>query len=262
MKDIIPVLLILLLGCTPIFDSKDGENHPIEGNIIFSIKETHYTDEVQSPNIRLLMKTEEIYACYNFSIESAIYGYGNVVFIDIDGYFAPNICLTALGPARSNSAFPLRPGQYVIRFSKQDQVDLCDVTITDEAIMINPRSANFTIMEDSLFWRFVPQSFAYVCGTTLETSWMCEDFLDSLKSVVEIEEFEYPDYGTIPYPDSSYGHYYDTKSRFFTYKSEADFDRAGEVLKDYARRVISGHSGIGIYLQNWQNKKFLSWRYD
>ena len=86
----------------------------------------------------------------------------------------------------------------------------------------------------------------------METSWICEDFLDTLKTIIEIEEFEFPDYGKIPDPDSSYGHHYDSKTRFFTYKSEQDFDRAGDVSGDFTRRVISGHSGIGIYLLKWR----------
>jgi hypothetical protein len=117
----------------------------------------------------------------------------------------------------------------------------------------------FTEPEFEVFWRYPQNSFVYLCGTKTETSWIGDDFLSVLLSEVNLEEFKFPDYGEICYPRSSQGHYYDMPARYFIYKSEEDFDKAGEILKSYNESVISSYSGVGISLTNWKNKYFYSW---
>jgi len=116
-----------------------------------------------------------------------------------------------------------------------------------------------TATECELYWRYPPNSFAYLCGTTIETSWICDDFLDSMLYHVSIIEFEFPDSGEICYPRASQGHYYDMPARYFFYEREADFDSAGAVLKRYTEQVISQYSGVGIHLIGWNNKDYMSW---
>ncbi|MBA7633379.1 hypothetical protein ES703_40945 [subsurface metagenome] len=258
---ILIISLLALLSCD-IFDSR-GNIIPIEGDIIFSIKEDyeHY-DSICEPSVLLSMETEKIYGCCNFTIESEIGIYDSKILIDISGIYVPEICLTALGPATSKSFLDVSDGEYLLELSYRGVTDEYILIITNSYIKVTEVESHFTEFDINLFWRYPFNSFAYLCGTTTENSWICEDFLDTLLSMMELEEFHFPDSGEICYPCSSSGHYYDMPGKYFFYENEEDFDYAGEILEIYSRNVISQYSGIGLSLINWKNKKYYSWLFN
>jgi hypothetical protein len=254
--------LLIFPGCH-IFDSSENEIEPIEGNIIFSIKEGYENhDSISEPSIMLSMVTEKIYPCCNWSIISDLTVQNNKISINFSGIYIPEICLTTSGPAQSTSFLNISEGEYSLYFSYRDITDRYVLTVTDSSIKITGNVSQFTKPKFELFWRYPPNSFVYLCGTTTETSWICEDFLDTLSSEINLEEFQFPDSGEIPYPCSSMGHYYDMPAKYFFYEKDADFDKADEILKSYTQNVIAQYSGIGISLVNWKNKKYLSWLFD
>ncbi len=256
------MFLLVFLSCD-VFDSPEKELKPIEGNIIFSVKEGYENyDSISEPGIMLSMATEKIYGCYNWSIISKIMVQGNKVLIDLLGVYVPEICLTALGPAISTSFLDISNGKYLLYFSSKNIIDRYVLTVTDSSIKITEDVSQFTKPKFELFWRYPPSSFAYLCGTTTETSWICEDFLDTLLSEINLKEFQFPDSGEIAYSRSSMGYYYDMPAKYFFYENEKDFDKAGEILKSYTQNVIIQYSGIGISLISWKNKKYLSWLFD
>jgi hypothetical protein len=254
--------LLLLLGCG-IFDSSKGELRPIEGNIIFRFEED-YQDHgaISEPRIVLSMVTEKWYPCCNWSIRSQVIVQNREVLIRLFGIYVPEVCATAVGPAASRSLLNISTGEYSIFFSYRDVTDSYSLTVTDSSIQITDQISRFTKPKSELLWRYPSNSFAYLCGTTTETSWMCEDFLDTLFGEIDLEEFQFPDSGEIPYPCSSAGHHYDTPARYFFYDKDEDFDKAGEMLRSYTQDVIMPQSGIGISLIGWRNQRHLSWLLD
>jgi len=232
---------------------------PIDGNIIFSVREGYPNNSITEPRIMLLMITEKMCPCWNWSIVSEITMRGNEISINVLGIYAPEICFTAIGPAHSISFLDIHEGEYLLYFSYKNLTDKYVLSVTDSCIKITGDASQFTKPKFKLFWRYPRNSFVYLCGTTTETSWICEDFLDTLSSKIDLEEFQFPDSGEIPYPCSSMGHHYDMPAKYFFYKKEEDFDRAGEILKSYTQNVISQYSGVGIQLINWKNKRYLSW---
>ena len=251
--------LLVFLGCD-IFDSSEKELRPIEGNIIFSVKEGYKNhDSISEPSIMLSMATEKIYPCCNWSIISKIAVQSNKISIDFLGIYVPEICLTALGPATFTSFLDISNGEYSLYFSSMSGTDRYILTVTDSSIKITEDVSQFTKPEFKLFWRYPLNSFVYLCGTTTETSWICEDFLDTLLSEIDLEEFQFPDSGEILYPRSSMGHYYDMPAKYFFYEKDEDFEKAGVILKSYTQSLIVQYSGIGISLISWNNKKYLSW---
>ena len=252
--------MCIFLSCG-IFDPEKLK--PIEGNIIFSIQEGYRDhDSISEPSIMLSMATEKICPCCNWSIISEITMHGNKISIDVLGIYVPEICFTAVGPAQSTSFLDISEGKYSLYFSYRGFTDRYVLTVTDSSIKITGDVSQFTKPKFKLFWRYPPNSFVYLCGTTTETSWICEDFLDTLLSEINLEEFQFPDSGEIPYPRSSMGYYYDMPAKYFFYKKDEDFDKAGEILKSYTQNVIAQYSGIGISLISWKNKKYLSWLFD
>ncbi len=148
----------------------------------------------------LSMATEEIYPCCNWSIKSEIAVQGNKISIDFLGIYVPEICLTALGPATSTSFLDISNREYSLYFSYRNIIDKYVLTVTDSSNKITEDVSQFTKPKFKLFWRYPPNSFAYLCGTTTETSWIREDFLDTLLNEIDLEEFQFPDSGEICYP--------------------------------------------------------------
>jgi hypothetical protein len=69
-------------------------------------------------------------------------------------------------------------------------------------------------------------------------------FLDTLKQVLNIDEFEFPQYGEIPYPKEPQGHYWDMPARYFYYNSEDDFKNIEDILRDFKGNYIKDKEGI------------------
>lgn len=255
------ISLFVFLNCD-IFDLGKGLKS-IEGDILFNFQEgyKHY-DSICEPSILLSMMTEKIYGCCNWTIESEIEIYGNKISIAILGIYVPLICATALGPATSNTFLDITEGEYLLELSYEGITDIYKLIVTNSYIKVTEVESQFTIPTFNLFWRYPPNSFAYICGKTHETSWIYEDFIDTLLSKIDLVEFHFPDSGVICYPCSSSGHHNDIPAKYFFYDDEEYFDYAGEILESYTQGVISQYSGVGISLINWKNKKYYSWLFD
>jgi hypothetical protein len=237
---------------------------PVEGKIFFSVLETHRSYDCNcAPDITLVMKTEKIYGCLNYQIKTEIFRSGGQIDLKISGIEPPEgYCLTAMGPATARKALELPEGTYTLNLSYNYAVDRYHLIVNADSLQVVSTVPSFSQPEFSVYWRYPKNSFVYLCGTMTETSWICDDFLSRLLKDVNLEEFTFPDYGEIPYPRSSEGHYYDAPARYFRYQSEADFDMAGEILKTYSKDVISQYEGVSLWLQNWKNKTFRSWLFE
>lgn len=252
-------LFLLLISCDS-FDSSDGSVSPLDSRIKFSVGEDHDSPcDNCEPSIVLRMVTEKTYGCCNYRIETGVFVTRRAVYVSLEGIYKPSICLTAIGPASSVRYMQLSPGTYSLNFLHDDRVETYELVITDDAIRIDGEGSFLTEPEARLTWRYPPKSFAYLCGSTIETSWICDDFADSLLSTGLFSEFSFPDSGEIPYWRSTGGYYYNMPGRYFLYESEADFDTAGAVLERYAKEVTSQYIGNGITLRNWKDRWFVSW---
>ena len=252
-------LFLLFISCDS-FDFCDGSVSPLDSRIMFSVGEDHdcfYTN--CEPSIVLRMETEKDYGCCNYSIETGVFVMREAVYVSLKGIYKPSLCLTSIGPACSARYLQLSPGIYSLNFLYDDRVEAYELVITDDAIRVEGGGFNLTKPTARLTWRYPSKSFAYLCGSTIETSWICDDFADSLLSTGLFSEFSFPDSGQIPYRVSSGGHYYDMPGRYFLYQNETDFDTAGAVLERYAKEVTSQYVGNGITLRNWTDRWFVSW---
>jgi len=254
--------LFLFLSCG-IFDTTKNVLKPIEGNVLFSIQETYQDyNAISEPSIMLSLVTEKMYPCCNWSILSETAVRSNEISIDVLGIYVPQGCYTAFGPATYRSFLDISTREYSVYFSYRNIIDRYFLIVTDSSVKITEDTSQFTKPKFGLFWRYPANSFAYLCGTTTETSWICEDFLDTLLSEINLEEFQFPDSGQIPYPCSSGGHHCNMPAKYFFYEKDEDFDKAGDILRSYTQNVIMQYSGIGISLISWKNKRFDSWLFD
>lgn len=260
------LIVIQLQGCDPsgIFgNDDDDEFDPIQGRILFSVSERYPCGSGEcEPSIFLVMKTEATYGCCNYKIVSYVISADDKVTINLMGIYEPEICLTAIGPATSSTPLDLNPGTYRLQFRYKDRIDEYKLVVTNESLAVGEIWTSFTDPMTLLAWRYPHRTFAYVCGTMTDNAWICDDFLDLLLSTDRFVEFSFPDYGSIPYPAASSGHYNDTPARYFRYETEADCDTAGAILGRYSREVLADQSGVTLYILNWRQKWYQSWMLD
>lgn len=250
--------LVLLNGCG-IFES-EKDNLPIDGKVVFSISEGWLDNQAEGPpDIFLTMKTEKIYPCSNYRIVARILIEAGSVNIGLWHIYRPEACLETEGPARFEDRLLLDTATYQLSFNHDDKYLLI---VTDSSVRLQGQPGRLTTPEETLNWRFVPKSFALLCGATGELGWMCEDLADSVRTLPSLREFSFPDSGRIPYRKRNLGHHYQAPARYFLYNTEADYDSVGALLEDYTRQIIADRQGVSIYLTNWRNKQFYSWGFD
>lgn len=216
-------------------------------------------DTICEPQIRLNMKTERIFGCSNYKIKYVLHQENNNIQIGILGIYLDNGCYTALGPAIAEIFLNISSGYYELSFNQWGFLDEYKLSLTDSSIKLIEDISSYTTPEYKMFWRYPPKSFAYLCGTTLQTKWICGDFLDTLFSKVPLNSIVFSDSGEIGYPRTSQGHYYDMPAKYFKYDYESDFDSAGYILQSYSQNIISQYSGVGLTLINWKNIRYYSW---
>jgi hypothetical protein len=252
--------LVIGHGCgtsNPTYNDED----PAFGNIELSIREVAPGQTgTETTTVMLFMSDGEQHPCFNWGIRNEISRDGDEIMVDLRGIDVPEICLTAIGPATATAMIELGEGIYTLIFGSGTARDYFNLVVTDSTIELRTVEANFVTPQNYLFWRYPERSFVYTCGTTTETSWMCDAFAATLLSNLELEEFTFPDSGEICYPRTSYGHYYDAPARYFYYQHKDDFDRAGELLRSFTQNSIGDQQGIGLHLINWKDEHYRSWQ--
>jgi len=256
------IVLLALTSCSLIgIEDDTGTTSPIDGRVSFSIYEgfAGYRTE-QDPVVLLTMLTEKIYPCYNFSIVADVNVRPGLITIDLQHVLEPAVCLTALGPATVEKQLNIPAGTYALFIKSHQGTDMHALEVTSTYFQIRAGTSTVSTPQASLVWRVPERSFAFICGTTSETGWICADFADSLTALPGLTEFSFPDSGYVPFwPPSSDGYWHNEPARYFKYNSEADYDLAGAMLARYKRDVIRDQQGLGLWLVNWHNKKYQSW---
>jgi len=227
----------------------------------FAIGEGFSTyNAIGTPSIFLNIETDSTYPCMNYQILNTLARTDETIEMTLSGVRLNNgVCLTALGPATARRNLGLTSGNYLLLLENGTNVDQYTVTIDSAKIEIDPVDARFTASKYPTYWRRPRHSFAYLCGTTTDSQWMCEAFADTLNKYLNLREISFPDTGELSYPRQTQGHIYDMPARYFAYSDDDTFNQAGQLLKKFAGKSIEMNSGIGISLINWNNDQWHSW---
>ncbi|HTW91688.1 MAG TPA: hypothetical protein VMH22_08260 [bacterium] len=259
MKNVLSLSLLTALlfsagGCSKV------SLEPLQGGVAFDVVE-NYAPPYDSgyPRIELSMSTEKVYPDIQRTIAADVRAIGPYVSVDIWGIQCPDVLYEVPGPASSDWPLDVGDGQYLCQITHGWDSDWYALAVTDSYLRVSPIEGNFTQTAPDLYWRHPVNSFAYICGTTDEDTWVYDDFLDSLRSRVNLTEFSFPDSGEIPYPCSSAGHWRNRPARYFRYQDDADYEAAGRVLAEYAKNVLAQRPGVGIMLIDWKNRRHTSW---
>ncbi len=237
---------------------------PIDSKIRFEIYESHSASVNSNegyPELHIGLFTEKYYPCSNYGLNFIRNTFGENITIDLISLRIPNICLTSFGPATADLPLGVGAGKYNLKIKMNGELDSYIINISDSVVTISNGPGKISSTAYYKYFRYPKNSFAYYCGTTVEDKYICDDFLDTLKSKINIKEYYFPNDGRKPYPDSLGGHYYEMPAKFFIYNSGQDFDKIDTILSSYKKSVIKDKQGIGISIVNWENKYFYSWLY-
>jgi len=226
----------------------------------FYVREVHDVQEVMQPRKIIVISSEKVYGNI-YPLIGSITLTSNKIDVVIDSVDFSGGVLPS--PSKASMSFELNidSGNYLLSLNHKSYQDMYNLTISDSSISVENIQSFFSIPEHSIFWRFPENSFYYTCGTTIETSWICCAFLDTLNKYISLDEFNAPDSGEFCYPTYTLGHYYEMDPKYFYYQSEADFELAGSLFIEFSQNVANNYSGVGLVMRNWTNKSFRSWLY-
>lgn len=264
---LIIVILVILVGCeiNPDFTTEDYTAYFSDENIstqieFYPVELYENYNEQGRPILKIKFSTSEIYPCSNYQVAYSQFVNGNELIVRFDKIHKPEICLTALGPATAYIDLPENTKTLIL--INGNTIDRYSMEITKKKISVSVLVNNFTSILHKSTFRYPENTFAFVCGTNLDNTHLYNDFITLLVEGTSVTEYIFEGDGRIPYPESSSGHWSDNPSRFFRYENEADFDKAGELLKSFTLENITPNDGVGMYLTSWDNRKFMSWMFN
>ena len=252
-------LVILLLGCD--ITESDPPGGLIDSRIDFKFVESYSGhDTISIPEIFVRMETEKIYPHCNYDIELSWQVNGNNIEIDLIGIHIPPIGFTMSGPARGVINLGRISGEFNVTFRERKFENEYELIISDSLITVDGIETDHTKPIFTSIFRYPENSFVYFSGTTLTDTFICADFIDTLKSVIDIIEFSFSDIAEIPYLTSNQGHQYNAPVRYFFYESENDFEKIEEVMRAYKLDHFPIENvGVHLSITNWMNRKVRSW---
>ncbi len=253
------LIFLFIAGCE-VNDNGGNTLSTIDSKINFIVKESHdYYLSSSEPEIYLNLATEKIYGCCNFPIIADCNIKGNIITVNLSGINKSGICLTALGPATANLKLGQIEGDYILIIRSSYFSDNYNLSVNSSNINVSGAETNNTKPAKRNYQRYPENSMVYYCGTLTENSYLCQDFIDTLKTVIDITEFTFPENGEIPYGPAGGGHYYDAEPRYFYYQNDADFFAIEDVLKKFKSDYFPDNNGTGLNFLNWKNEQVMSW---
>jgi hypothetical protein len=213
---------------------------------------------IGNPKLNLYFKTTEIFPCINYNIAISEFVNNNELKLRFDSIIQYDICLTAPGPATSIIELPLNTNSLILL--NGESIDKYYIDITEEKVIINPKDNSFSNLTYNILFRYPKNSFNYQCDIDTSEIQIYLDFLKILNDSLSLVEFNFSGEGRIPYGKDYIDRNRQCLNKYYKYESNAEFDRAGELLRNFVlENNINNNSSAYISLISWNNKKFLSW---
>jgi len=218
--------------------------------------------EILSPagrTLELSGATERIYPCCNYSLMYGITRWDGRIDVRFTGVHVPDICLTALGPARCTIPLgPTREGTQVLTLGANGHTGAGSLVVTSDAIEIRGATSPRIEVERPLLRRVPPSTIWGLVGWGPgDQSARAKAFLDSLVSVgarpVHLSPGDY-DYfrigptGEIETPPS-HGYWF---ARAYLLHYEGDREALAGVVRAFGDSLsISMNDDLGAHWYSW-----------
>lgn len=268
--------LLFLVSITLITISCTKENDLIKGDYSKFIKgdsiaykveffpvEIYAKSSVDTPDMKLFIKTQNSFGCINFGIAIDNFTTNNTQIIRFDRIIQSNICFTAIGPATTYADLPENIDSLIL--INGHSIDGYSVNITEEFISIKPINSSFSLLTQNRakIFRYPENTFSYECKMSLNEINIFNEFLKILNDNLSITEFNFNGDGYKPYGQNYTENNRQSLNKYFHYENHLEFDKAGELLKKFVlSKNLNNNTSAYISLTSWNNKKYLSWMID
>ena len=265
MKNLFYCCVILLIICSCEKDATITDidyldylsNNSITSEIIFYPTENYENyNTISTPDLKLHFMTTDTYwggiLFYTKFIEK------NELIIRFDSI--QTTMTASLEPRSATANVNLPDNINKISLINGHFVDKYDVSISKEKVEIDSIVKNFTDVINDKIFRYPENTFNFTCWTDSSNENLCIDFLNILKNEISLVEYEFIGEGKIPFP------YYTSNepnhfTAIFKYEDEFDYDKVGELLREYTLERIPQNQGKSISLWGWNNKNFHSYTF-
>lgn len=206
-------------------------------------------------------ETIEQQPCINHSLIAKHEINGNNIQIRYSGIYRPDICLTAIGPARTGYSFDLSNGNYNIEFINDNISNSALLSVDNEKYIIKMLSASNIIVERDTLYKIPIRTYWGTIGYHQESSEVLVDsFFDSLKQVnANFRTYKDGDYGYFTISDSNiqpptFHGYYFMEAIIF------EFDGNEEQLDNTIIKFAETYQDeLSINIVNYQGKEISIW---
>lgn len=180
----------------------------------------------------------------------------------IDGIFDPGACLGITGPAKFQRLLHAENGVSNLTIENSGETSEMTLTFTDTLITIAQNDSSFIGVQHNEVWRLLPNSFYYKCSTEETSSWIYQDFADSILAIQGIEQFSYSESGWIPYPRYSGWGPINHACLYFQYPDDQTWIAVKDLVARYSTSIVSQIDGIHFYVANYLGDDEVSWIWD
>jgi hypothetical protein len=197
----------------------------------------------QLPPVVLALETEHDLSCVNIPLNAEVARGADSVTVTVLGKGNPGLCMTIHGPATFHHEMPLNPGVYQLIIRYLAQRDVYRLQVSDTSLVVQPITTTFTFVDETLRWRFPPNSLAVVCRGLF-----CDDVLEWIAAHNAMRSFHFPDEGINPY-DAKVG----KPATYFRYSSADILDRIRQCvasIQDQIREAV----GVGVRVTTWSGE--------
>jgi hypothetical protein len=203
-----------------------------------------FDNQPQDPAIYLQLVSTSAFPCYNyyFPTSSTI---SATVRVEVGEPVRPNLCLTAVGPARSRVRLPIGEGVFSLELVTWLGTDLYQLTVLPDKVELTPVATSVTKPAFTRVYRYPRDSLVFYCSGP-----DCYRVLDDLESGVPLNEIIFPGDGLSPYPPAGR-----PIQRNFTYVG----DPGWQAVNEWAANESSAGLCALFGLTNWKSEAFTSW---
>ena len=257
MKHFIWILLATLVihSC-----SKDDKNS--DGKINSKIAVTLIEELSESNNsLNILSETIEQQPCINYSLLTNYKKDANSIRISYEDIIKPEVCFTAIGPAKTSISYDLPNGEYDVEFVNDGVLNLADLSVDNEKYIIKMLSQNNIVLKRDNLYKIPTNTYWGTIGYHQDSSQkLVEDFIDHLKQEgAGFNTYKNGDYGYFIIsgseiqPPTNHGYHF-IETIIFEYKG--DFEQLKDKVLQFAD---SNREELSIYLMNYQGKGISLW---
>ncbi len=259
-------LLLALAGC-------DKESNDVyAGNFGLSVREVYcnvagYVSPLGKIGLYLDIGTTEPFGHTGYYIEKSVSQNGNTLTIWLGNVIDRGKGgFWVVAPIHTHVELPENITRLIVKSKgRTDQYNLSTLSTLTQVIPVGANS--FSSFGHEYYFRRPENTFALISGTYTTNQYLHDEFVSQLlKTIPTLKETEFatdglrPDSYILPWPEVSDGHYVNFPTRFFTYANPADFDKAGDVLKDFTlNKIASAEEGVTFSLSNFNDKDYYSW---